>query len=96
MFWLDHYTLCNLSLSMCNIFLNINYGCYLMYVISIVRRFSKDMDIVDCSVPMCVTGWLFCVSQLLPTVAVIVYTTPVFLGAVIPLTIIYLSIQVGI
>lgn len=42
----------------------------------IVNRFSKDVDVLDSTMPMIMRGWLTCLLQVLATFLVIMYTTP--------------------
>ena len=62
----------------------------------IVNRFAKDMDIIDSNLPMFIRFLVFNVSPVVSTIIVISYTTPIFLSIVLPIAIIYYSIQVGI
>ena len=61
----------------------------------ILNRFSKDLDIVDTSMPLFIRFWLFDIAPLLATVVIITYTTPVFLLVVLPMSVLYYMIQVS-
>ncbi|ODM89209.1 Multidrug resistance-associated protein 1 [Orchesella cincta] len=59
----------------------------------IVNRFAKDVDVVDNQLPMNVRSWLRCFFQVFGTIAVISYSTPIFLAVIVPLGIVYFLIQ---
>ena len=42
----------------------------------IINRFSKDVDVLDSSMPMILRGWVTCLLQVIATFLVIMYTTP--------------------
>ena len=60
----------------------------------IINRFSKDMDVVDFNMPLFIRAWLFAIAPLLSTMVVICYTTPYFLIVMLPMGIVYISLQV--
>lgn len=59
----------------------------------IVNRFSKDIDVVDATLPGTFKGWFICLLQVLSTMFVICYSFPTFLIIIAPLGIIYYLIQ---
>lgn len=42
----------------------------------IINRFSKDVDVLDSTMPMILRGWITCLLQVIATFLVIMYTTP--------------------
>jgi len=60
----------------------------------IINRFSKDIDVVDSSLPRSLHSWVVCALSVLGTVAVICYSTPLFLIVIFPMSIIYYLVQV--
>ena len=42
----------------------------------IINRFSKDVDVLDTTMPMILRGWITCLLQVVATFLVIMYTTP--------------------
>ena len=60
----------------------------------VINRLSRDMDTVDFNVPMFLRQWFFTVVPLLSTVIIISYVTPIFLAAVVPLTVFYTIVMV--
>ena len=60
----------------------------------IMNRFSKDVDIVDVTIPQFIRNWLVAVIPVLATVVVISYSTPVFLAAAVPLAVLFALSQV--
>ena len=61
----------------------------------IVNRFSKDVDILDASLPMYMQNWLMTFAPVISTIIVIIYTTPVFVAVVVPLAILFVILQVS-
>ncbi|XP_074647217.1 multidrug resistance-associated protein 1-like isoform X2 [Tubulanus polymorphus] len=59
----------------------------------IMNRISKDMDIVDVNVPLCLRIWLATVSMVLGTIIIVCYSTPIFIAILVPLAIFYYMIQ---
>jgi len=62
----------------------------------IVNRFSKDIDVVDSQLPRSLHSWVVCALSVMGTVAVICYSTPMFLVIILPMSIIYYLVQVQI
>jgi len=65
------------------------------FIINIHHRFSRDMETVDGLLPFTIRSWLSTAFNVVATVIIISYSTPVFLSVVIPLFIIYYLIQVS-
>ena len=61
----------------------------------IVNRFSKDMFVIDDTVPRSLGSFWRCVFEVISSIFVISYATPYFLIVVVPLAVIYLFIQVS-
>jgi len=61
----------------------------------ILNRFSRDMDTVDVVLPFTIQACLSTFFNLLATIVVISYSTPIFLSVVVPLLIVYYLIQVS-
>ncbi|GIX88296.1 multidrug resistance-associated protein 1 [Caerostris darwini] len=59
----------------------------------IVNRFAKDVDTVDVTIPMTLRSWLSCLLQVISTIIVITFQTPLFLVVVLPISVIYYFIQ---
>ncbi|XP_063232793.1 LOW QUALITY PROTEIN: multidrug resistance-associated protein 1-like [Bacillus rossius redtenbacheri] len=59
----------------------------------IVSRFSKDVDILDSSLPQQLSDLIFCMFEVVATLFVISYSTPLFMSMIVPLAIIYIFIQ---
>uniref|UniRef100_T1JBH2 Uncharacterized protein n=1 Tax=Strigamia maritima TaxID=126957 RepID=T1JBH2_STRMM len=59
----------------------------------IVNRFSKDVDVVDTTLPMTIRSWLNCLLSVVATMVVISISTPIFLAVILPLGVIYYFIQ---
>uniref|UniRef100_A0A0K8SLI1 ABC-type glutathione-S-conjugate transporter n=1 Tax=Lygus hesperus TaxID=30085 RepID=A0A0K8SLI1_LYGHE len=59
----------------------------------IVNRFSKDIDIMDNTLPMTLRGWTTCFFSVIGTLFVISYTTPTFVFVIIPVGFVYYFIQ---
>jgi ATP-binding cassette, subfamily C (CFTR/MRP), member 1 len=59
----------------------------------IMNRFSKDVDMVDNTLPMTIRMWIMMLFNVLAVFAVITYSTPFFAVVIVPLGIIYYFIQ---
>ena len=60
----------------------------------ILNRFSKDMNSVEFQLPTSFKEFLYSIFDVINTAIMISYSTPWFLAALIPLTILYVFIQV--
>ena len=60
----------------------------------ILNRFSKDIYTIDQTIPSCAEDFIFTLFIVIDTIVVISYATPLFMVVIIPLTILYLLIQV--
>ena len=61
----------------------------------ILNRFSKDINTIDETLPNCVQDFILTLFIVIDTIVVISYATPWFMIVIIPLTILYLLIQVS-
>ncbi|CAH1105172.1 unnamed protein product [Psylliodes chrysocephalus] len=59
----------------------------------ILARFSKDIEVVDEKLRWYISDGMLCFSQVVGTLVVISYTTPLFIAVIIPLCIIYYFVQ---
>ncbi|XP_043211792.1 ATP-binding cassette sub-family C member 3-like isoform X6 [Amphibalanus amphitrite] len=59
----------------------------------IVNRFSKDVDMMDNTLPFNIRSWINCLFSVLGTFFAIIYATPIFLAVVIPLLGVYYFMQ---
>ncbi|XP_067133640.1 multidrug resistance-associated protein 1-like [Centruroides vittatus] len=59
----------------------------------IVNRFAKDIDTMDLNIPMNFRSWLLCFLQVIATILVISFETPIFLGVIVPIGFLYYFIQ---
>ena len=59
----------------------------------IVNRFAKDIDFVDRSIPMTFAALLRLGFGVIGTIAVISYTSPIFIAVFIPLSVVYWFVQ---
>nr|XP_012546135.1 multidrug resistance-associated protein 1 isoform X4 [Bombyx mori] len=59
----------------------------------VLNRFSKDVDVLDNTLPMTLRGWTSCFFSVLGTLFVISVSTPLFLVIVVPVGLIYYVIQ---
>ena len=61
----------------------------------IMNRFSKDIDILDSIIPRTFEAWLACFLRVVSVPVVIGYSTPYFLIVFVPLTVLYIVVQVN-
>ena len=61
----------------------------------LLNRFSKDVDTMDTDLHMQIQQWIIYVSNILSSLIIITYSTPIFILVVIPLIIIFAIIQVN-
>nr|XP_021201313.2 multidrug resistance-associated protein 1 isoform X4 [Helicoverpa armigera] len=59
----------------------------------ILSRFSKDMDILDTSLPSQISDLMWCTFEVLGTLFVISFSTPIFMAVILPIGFIYYVIQ---
>lgn len=59
----------------------------------IINRFSKDMDVIDNTLPLSVRSWLLMFFNVASVFVVISISTPLFLVMIIPISILYYIIQ---
>lgn len=60
----------------------------------IVNRFAGDISTVDDTLPQSLRSWILCFLGIISTLVMICTATPVFIIVIIPLGIIYVSIQI--
>ena len=60
----------------------------------ILNRFSKDVNTIDETIPRFIRSFVFTLFTVLSTIFVISYATPLFMIVILPLTILYILIQV--
>ena len=61
----------------------------------IVNRFSKDIDVVDETLPRAVTDFLWCSFEVVGMIVAISYATPLYLSILPPIGLLYFYIQVS-
>ncbi|XP_012659115.1 canalicular multispecific organic anion transporter 1 [Otolemur garnettii] len=59
----------------------------------IVNRFAGDISTVDDTLPMSFRSWMLCFLGIISTLVMICMATPIFIVVIIPLGIIYVSVQ---
>ncbi|XP_077285786.1 multidrug-Resistance like Protein 1 isoform X3 [Arctopsyche grandis] len=59
----------------------------------ILARFSKDIDVLDTSLPREISDCIYCVYEVIATLVVISISTPTFIGIIIPIGFVYYFIQ---
>ncbi|CAB3223722.1 unnamed protein product [Arctia plantaginis] len=59
----------------------------------ILSRFSKDVDVLDTSLPSQISDLMWCLFEVLGTLFVISFSTPIFLAVVVPIGVLYYIIQ---
>jgi ATP-binding cassette, subfamily C (CFTR/MRP), member 2 len=60
----------------------------------IMNRFSRDIDTVDTTLPELLESWLTSAFNVLATVIILCYATPIFIAVAIPLAVFYYLAQV--
>ena len=60
----------------------------------IVNRFSKDIDVIDETLPRATSDFLWCFFEVLGMIVAISYATPLYLAVLPPLGVLYFYIQV--
>ncbi|XP_067207174.1 multidrug resistance-associated protein 1 isoform X3 [Linepithema humile] len=59
----------------------------------IISRFAKDVDILDTSLPPQISDTIYCLFEVIATLVVISYSTPVFIAVILPIGAVYYFIQ---
>uniref|UniRef100_A0A1Q3FS39 ABC-type glutathione-S-conjugate transporter n=2 Tax=Culex tarsalis TaxID=7177 RepID=A0A1Q3FS39_CULTA len=59
----------------------------------ILSRFSKDIDVLDNTLPQTVSALFYYGFELMTTLAVIIFATPIFAAAIVPIGILYYLVQ---
>ena len=62
----------------------------------ILNRFSRDIETVDTQLPEIMESWMLSAFDVLATIAILIYSSPIFLAIVIPLAVLYYYAQVAI
>ncbi|XP_004749563.1 ATP-binding cassette sub-family C member 2 isoform X1 [Mustela putorius furo] len=60
----------------------------------IVNRFAGDISTVDDTLPLSLRSWILCFLGIISTLVMICTATPIFVVVIIPLGIIYVSVQI--
>ena len=61
----------------------------------IVNRFSKDIDVIDETLPRATSDFLWCFFEVIGMIVAISYATPLYLAVLPPLGVLYFYIQVS-
>lgn len=59
----------------------------------ILARFSKDVDTLDTGLPFAVSSTIYCWFEVIATLFIISFSTPIFIAVIIPMAILYYLIQ---
>ncbi|KAK0179174.1 hypothetical protein PV327_007989 [Microctonus hyperodae] len=59
----------------------------------IISRFAKDVDVLDTSLPQQISDSNYCLFEVIATLFVISFSTPLFIFCIIPIGLVYYSIQ---
>ncbi|XP_076227007.1 multidrug-Resistance like Protein 1 isoform X2 [Nomia melanderi] len=59
----------------------------------IISRFAKDVDILDTSLPQQISDSIYCLFEVVATLVVISFSTPVFTAVIVPIGAIYYFVQ---
>ncbi|KAL0104449.1 hypothetical protein PUN28_017289 [Cardiocondyla obscurior] len=59
----------------------------------IISRFAKDVDVLDTSLPPQISDTIYCLFEVIATLVVISYSTPIFIVVILPIGAIYYFIQ---
>ncbi|KYM99989.1 Multidrug resistance-associated protein 1 [Cyphomyrmex costatus] len=59
----------------------------------IISRFAKDVDVLDTSLPPQISDTIYCLFEVIATLFVISYSTPIFVVVILPIGAIYYFIQ---
>ena len=61
----------------------------------ILNRFGKDIDTMDTLIPHNIQVWLTCFLRVLSVPVIVVYSTPMFLVTLLPISVLYFVVQVS-
>ncbi|XP_032455621.1 multidrug resistance-associated protein 1 isoform X6 [Nasonia vitripennis] len=59
----------------------------------IISRFAKDVDVLDTSLPQQISDTIYCTFEVIATLVVISYSTPIFISVIVPTGLLYYFIQ---
>ncbi|OAD61579.1 Multidrug resistance-associated protein 1 [Eufriesea mexicana] len=59
----------------------------------IISRFAKDVDVLDTSLPQQISDSIYCLFEVIATVVVISYSTPIFISVILPISAVYYFVQ---
>ncbi|KAK7601472.1 hypothetical protein V9T40_008913 [Parthenolecanium corni] len=59
----------------------------------ILSRFSKDTDVVDNTLPFELSDLIYCLGDVISTLFIISYSTPIFIIVIVPIGIVYFFVQ---
>ncbi|XP_032672071.1 multidrug resistance-associated protein 1 isoform X3 [Odontomachus brunneus] len=59
----------------------------------IISRFAKDVDVLDTSLPPQISDTIYCLFEVVATLVVISYSTPIFIAVILPIGALYYFIQ---
>ncbi|XP_062546109.1 multidrug resistance-associated protein 1 isoform X12 [Armigeres subalbatus] len=59
----------------------------------VLARFSKDIDVLDNTLPMTVSELIYCFYEVVATLVVISISTPIFAAVIVPIGILYYAVQ---
>ncbi|GLV32342.1 Multidrug-Resistance like Protein 1 [Carabus blaptoides fortunei] len=59
----------------------------------LLARFSKDIDVLDTGLPQQISDTIYCCFEVVATLFVISYTTPIFVAVIVPIGFVYYFIQ---
>ncbi|CAH1707315.1 unnamed protein product [Chironomus riparius] len=59
----------------------------------LLSRFSKDVDVLDVTLPELISDGIYCLFEVMATIAVISISTPIFLVVIVPIAILYYFVQ---
>ncbi|XP_076389766.1 multidrug-Resistance like Protein 1 isoform X2 [Megachile rotundata] len=59
----------------------------------IISRFAKDVDVLDTSLPQQISDSIYCLFEVIATLVVISFSTPIFVAVIVPIGGIYYFVQ---
>ncbi|XP_078036751.1 multidrug-Resistance like Protein 1 isoform X5 [Augochlora pura] len=59
----------------------------------IISRFAKDVDVLDTSLPQQISDSIYCLFEVIATLVVISFSTPIFVAVIVPIGVIYYFVQ---